>query len=395
MATPSAAVVDWRQEFWDLEATGDAGTGWANRIYLDCAAQGPFPRATLRAVDEALTLKQYPERITGRLYFELPDQTRAAVAQLLGAQPQEIALATGASDGINAVARGLDWKPGDEILLPTREFPANYYPWKSLERRGVRVREVEPSDGRFVTADDLLAQLTDCTRLLAASHVGFADSNRLDLGRVGAACRARGILLLADASQSLGGVDFTVDELGCDFLVASGYKWLLSPYGTGVFYIRRELIERLDPVDIRWMGVEGADNFNQLPLEGWRLRPEARRWDTSEPANFLNVAAVKASVEFLLRAGVETIERHAQGLSEYLIERLPRDRLVLRSPREARRRGPFVCVAARTPEKTQQLWETLQKRNIFVSLRRDALRIAPHLYNREWEMDRLLAVLTE
>lgn len=382
--TQTQTAVDWREEFGD----------WENRIYLDCAAQGPFPRVTIRAVEQALALKKHPERITSELYFELPDETRSVLARLIGARPSEIALTAGASDGINAVARGLDWQTGDEILLPALEFPANYYPWKYLERRGVVVREVGASDGRFVRADDLLAQLSPRTRLVAASFVSYATSNRLELARLGAACRERGIYLLVDASQAVGAVSFSVEELQCDFLTAAGYKWLLAPYGTGFFYIREALIDRLEVGEIRWLSVEGAEDFNRLPREGWRLHPSARRWDASEVSNFLNLSALKASVEFLLRVGVGEIERHAQGLCRYLIEHLPRDRCVLRSPAEAARRGPFVSVAARTAAKTRELWETLRKENIFVSLRQDALRVGPNIYNREWEMDRLIAVLT-
>ncbi len=377
-------AVDWREEFWDLE----------NRVYLDCAAQGPFPRVTIRAVQQALELKKYPERISHELYFELPNQTRTALAQLIGAKPSEIALTCGASDGVNAVARGLAWKPGDEVVLPAGEFPANYFPWKHLERRGVQVREVAPSDGRFVTADDLLGALNEKTRLVAVSQVSYSSGSRVDIARLAAGCRERGALLFVDASQAVGGVAFNVKDLGCDFLTSAGYKWLFSPFGTGFFYVREELIERLEVGDIRWMSVEGAANFNQLPRQGWRLAPGARRWDSPETANFLNVSAMRASVEFLLCVGVENIERHAKGLCQQLVERLPHDRCVLRSPREAERRGTFVCVATRTTEKTRELWESLRKKNIFVSLRQDALRVAPNVYNREWEIDRLLEALT-
>jgi selenocysteine lyase/cysteine desulfurase len=379
----TATAVDWREEFWDFE----------DRIYLDCANHGPFPRATIRAVEEALALKKCPERITNEFYVELPEQTRTALAQLIGARPAEIALTTGASDGVNAVARGLAWQPGDEVLLPPGEFPANYYPWKNLEKRGVRVREAVPRQGGWVTADDLLDQISDRTRLVAASYVGYSDSNRLDLARVGAACHERGVYLLVDASQAVGALAFTVTDLQCDFLVCCGYKWLLSPYGTGFFYLRQELIDKLEVGDIRWLNVEGAENFNRLPRENWRLAAGARRWDATEVSSFLNLSALKASVEFLLRVGVAEIERHACGLSDYLVEKLPRDGCVLRSPPEAERRGTFVCVAARTPEKTAQLWQALRQRKIFVSLRQDALRIGPQIYNREWEIDRLLEVL--
>ncbi|MFQ5927934.1 MAG: aminotransferase class V-fold PLP-dependent enzyme, partial [Terriglobia bacterium] len=376
--------MDWREEFWDFE----------NRIYLDCANQGPFPKATLRAVQQALELKKYPERLTHEYYFELPAQTRTTLARLIGAHPTEIALTSGASDGVNAVATGLAFAPGEEILLPQREFPANYYPWKHLERRGVRVREVAPAAGPFVTADDLLAALSKRTRLVAASYVTYDTANRLDAARLCAECRRRGIYTFFDASQAVGSFPIDVKELGCDFLTSCGYKWLLSPYGTGFFYLREELIEKLEVHAIRWMAVEGAMNFNRLPREGWKLEPDARRWDVAEVSNFINLSAMKASLEFLLRVGVENIERHAVALCEQLGRQLPHDRLVLKSPRAPEHRGSFVVVAARSPERTRMLWERLREEKIFVSLREDGLRVGPHIYNREWEIDRLLAVLT-
>jgi len=383
-AEKTAAATDWREEFIDLE----------NRVYLDCANHGPFPRATVRAVEQALELKKYPERINNELYFELPAQTRGALAALIGAKPAEIALTTGATDGVNAVVRGLNWRAGDEIVLPANEFPANYYPWKSLERRGVRVRLVAPSDGRFVTADDLLGAVGEKTHLVAASLVGYSDSNLLDAARLGAACHARGVQVFLDASQGVGALDLRVSHLQCDYLTCAGYKWLLSPYGTGFFYIREDLIEQLDVGGVNWLSVEGAVNFNQLPREGWRLEPGARRWDAAEVSSFFNLSAMKTSVEFLLRVGVAEIERHARGLSQQIVDRLPRDRCVLRSPAEPARRGTYVVVAARTPQKTAELWQTLRQQNIFVSLRQDALRIAPNIFNRDWEIEKLLEVLT-
>jgi selenocysteine lyase/cysteine desulfurase len=385
--------VDWREEFWDFE----------NRIYLDCANQGPFPKVTLRAVQEALELKKYPERLTNEYYFELPAQTRAALARLLGARPTEIALTTGASDGVNAVATGLRFEPGDEILLPQHEFPSNYYPWKHLERRGVRVREVAPGPGgRFVTADDLLAALSERTRLVAVSYVTYDTASRLDAARLCGECRGRGVYTLLDASQAVGSIAFDVKQIGCDFLTACGYKWLLSPYGTGFFYLREELIEKLEVHQIRWMAIPGAMNFNRLPRPdsqgsgpGWQLEPDARRWDAAEVSNFINLSAMKASVEFLLRVGVENIERHAVSLCEQLIRQLPRDSCVLKSPPGRERRGAFVVVAARSPERTRAFWERLRQQNLFVSLREDGLRVGPNIYNREWEIDRLLAFLTE
>lgn len=380
----AAKTQDMREEFFLEEGA----------VFLDCASQAPLPRVSARAIQEALEWNKHPQVLTHERYAEVPARARAAIARLINAEPAEIALTSGASDGINAVAQGLAWQPGDEIVLPANEFPANYFPWRWLERQGVRVVEVAPRN-RFVTEDELLAAVTPRTRLVTLSLVNYATALRLDPAGVAAACRQRAIHLLVDASQAAGAIPIDVKQLGVSFLVAAGYKWLLSPYGTGFFYVRQDLIEQLELKRIYWQAIEGAMDFNRLPRGEPRLVPDARRWDATETANFLNVAALAASVEFLLAVGVERIEGHATALTRYLVAHLAHDRCVLRSPAEAHRRGTFVAVAARTPEATAALWQKLRERKIYVAHRQDALRIAPHLFNTEREMDALLAILGE
>jgi selenocysteine lyase/cysteine desulfurase len=373
---------DYRAEFYDFE-------DW---VYLDAASQGPMPRASVKAVQEALELKKFPQRLTNDFYFDLPDEVRRLLAQLMGAKPEEIALTNGASDGTNAVSASLELARGDEVVIVEGDFPSNYYTWRNWEARGVRLRRARPQ-GQFLTAEDVLAELSGRTRLVTLSWVHYANGNRLDIARMGRECHRRGAALLVDASQAAGGIPFRVSELECDFLTGCGYKWLLSPYGTGFFWVREDWIERFPVREIYWQAIEGARNFNTLPREGWRLAPGARRWDSAETANFLNLTAMKTSLEFLLRVSVETIYRHSRSLLDYLLKHLPHDRCVLVSPKEAERRGSFLAVAARSPEKTKALWEKLREEKIYVSLRENGLRIGPHLYNVERDMDRLLAVL--
>ena len=375
---------DYRAAFYDFE-------DW---IYLDAANHGPMPRASVKAAQEALELKKFPHRLTNDFYFDLPDQVRNLLAQLIAAQPDEIALTNGASDGTKAVSVSLGLQPGDEIVIVEGEFPSNYYTWRNWESRGVTVHRASPR-GRFLAAEDILAELSARTRLVTLSWVHFSNGNRVDIARIGQECHRVGAALLVDGSQAVGAIPFRVAELECDFLTCCGYKWLLSPYGTGFFWVRRDWIERLPVREVYWQAIEGARNFNTLPGEDWKLAPGARRWDSAETANFFNLSAMKASLEFLLRVGVETIYRHSRALLDYLLGHLPRDRCVMASPKEPDRRGTFLSVCARSPEKTQALWQKLQQQKIYVSLRENGLRIGPHLYNVERDIDRLLTVLGE
>ncbi len=375
--------MDWRNEWFEFDDVA----------YLNAAGQSPMPRVSLRAAQKALEWKKYPHQIPDGAYFELPDRIRATVARLIGGRPEEVALTTGASGGLAAVANALDWRPDDEVLIARGEFPAHLTTWMPLAAANrLRVEVVAPR-GRFLTANDFLARLGRRTRLVSASLVRFDDGARLDAAPLAEACHALGAYLLLDVSQCVGAMPLDVRALGADFVVSAGYKWLLSPYGTGFFWARGDLIEQMRVGPFYWMALEGAADFHSLSFRQWKLARGARRWDSPETASFFNLAAMEASLEFLLRAGVETIWEHNRRLIGEMLERLPLDRCVLASPHDAPARGPFACVAARSPEKTAALYEKLRAVNVIVSLREGALRVAPHLYNTERDVDRLLAVL--
>jgi selenocysteine lyase/cysteine desulfurase len=294
-----------------------------------------------------------------------------------------------------AAAHAIAWKSGDEILITRGEFPAHPATWMPLaERESLTVKIVAPA-GRFLTADDLITKLGPRTRLVSVSLVRFDDASLLDAQRLTAECHPRGVLVLLDVSQCAGAMPMDARALGADFMVCAGYKWLLSPYGTGFFWARPELIERLEVGPFYWMALEGANRFDSLsfPEGKFRLARGARRWDSPETSSFFNLAAMDASLEFLLRAGVETVWEHNRRLIAGMIERLPRDRCVLASPAGADERGPYACVQARRPEATPALFEQLREAGVIVSLRQGALRVAPHLYNSERDIDRLLSVL--
>lgn len=377
--------MDFRAEFSDFEGVS----------YLNAAGQGPMPLVAARAAQASLEWKALPHRLPEHLYFDLPDRIRGLLSKLLGGETEEFAITSGASAGLAAVASGFGWKPDDEVLLAKGEFPAHFSTFMPLEEAGrCRVKVIAPQE-RFIAAEDFVQHLTPQTRLISASLVRFDDGSRLDAAKLADACHKNGAMLLLDLSQCSCAIPMNVRTLGADFAVSSGYKWLLSPYGTGFFWARREAMEKLRPGPFYWMALEGARNFHSLPLEDLRPARAARRWDAAETANFLNLAAMEASLEFLLRVGVETVAMHNERLIRLLMERLPRDSCVLASPADPRQRGPYVCVAARKPERTKEYFDKLRVAQIYVSLRENALRISPHLYNTEQDIARLIAVLSK
>jgi selenocysteine lyase/cysteine desulfurase len=387
MATPTPAhITDWRQEWFEIE----------DATYLNLAGQAPMPRVSIRAAQAALEAKKSPHHKTDAVFYEVPNRIRASLAQLIGAKAEEIAITSGASSGATAVAYGLKWNPGDEVITAKGEFPLQYTTWKPMEEReGIKLRIVSPS-GRFITADDVIGAITPRTRLVSLSLVRFDDGSLLDAARVAAACHAQGALLLLDVSQCCGAIPMDVRKLGADFLTSAGYKWLLGPFGTGFFWVKSELLSGVRPAPFYWMAVDGSDNFANLNFANPKPAPNAKRWDAPEWASYFNfnLAAMDASVDFVVKMGAETVAAHNQKLIGLLFERLPKDRCVPASPLDPARRGPYGCFAARSVEKTRELYEKLRKENVIVSLREGNIRVSPHLYNTERDIDRLIAVIT-
>jgi cysteine desulfurase / selenocysteine lyase len=357
MATASTSVrTDWREEWFELE----------DATYLNLAGQSPLPKVSLRALQAAQEWKKYPHHKPDSTFFEVPNRIRASIAKLIGGKAEEIAITTGASTGVAAVAYGLMWKPGDEVITAKGEFPLQFTAWKPMEEReGIHLKIVAPRD-RFLTADDLIAAMTPRTRVVSVSLVRFNDGSLLDAARVAEACHAQGALLLLDASQACGTIPVDVEKLGADFLVSAGYKGLLSPFGTGFFWAKSEHIANMRPGPFYWMALPGAEQFSALSFEFVKPVPGAKRWDTAEPASYFNfnLVAMDASTEFVLRVGPETVAAHNRALIEFMYARLPKDRCVPASPLDAARRGAYGCFAARTLENTAELYQKLRAENI-------------------------------
>src|SRR5467141_398242 len=384
--TTTVPRTDWRQEWFEIE----------DATYLNLAGQSPMPKVSIRAVQAALEAKKYPHQKPDSTFFEVPNRIRASIAKLIGGKAEEIALTSGASAGVAAVAYALTWKPGDEVITAKGEFPLQYTTWKPMEEReGLKLKIISPRE-RFITADDLIAAITPRTRVVSVSMVRYDDGSLLDAARVADACHKQGALFLLDASQSCGAIPMDVNQLGADFIVSAGYKWLLGPFGTGFFWAKSEHLAMVRPGPFYWMAVMSSDNFSALNFDDPKPGPSAKRWDSPEGASYfnLNLVAMDASVDFVVRMGPELVAAHNRKLIELMFERLPKDRFVPASPLDPARRGPYGCFAARSPEKTAEYYHRLRKENVVVSLREGNIRVSPYLYNTERDIDRLISVVT-
>jgi len=373
---------DYRSEFPDFSPT----------IYLDCAYQGPFPLATVPRIQRAIELKCHPERLEAPEYFRLPERVRVAIARVVGADPCEIALTTSVTQGMGIIASGFPLQAGEEVVVSSANFPSNLFTWLHLRRLGVQVRLLRPAE-LGLKIEQVAAALTPRTRIVALDWVDYCDGTRIDLEALGELVHRYGAILVVDGTQGAGALELDLHALPVDVMAVAGYKWLLGPYGTGFVYLRPEVQDRLDLQVVNWCAVEGSEDFDSLPREQFKLPKAARVFDAGETANFLNLYALEASLEFIQRVGVTTITRHCRHLLDRLSDGLRRQGFCLSAAAELEHHSTILGFRAGTPQATQTAYERLKANHIAVSLRHGAIRVSPHLYNTEADIDQLLEIV--
>lgn len=335
-------------------------------VFLNHAGVAPMcdrGRAAIESLMERLTGRPYEEGLAeaeaGRL--------RASIARLVSVEPETIGLVRGAAHGLSLLARGLDWRSGDNVVWARDDFPASAQPWAALRDRGVEHRLAEPVDGR-ITPDAVLSLVDDRTRVVALSHVQAWNGCRADLERIGAELDRRGVVFAVDGDQSAGALRLDLSELPVDFLAASASRWLLGPLGIGFRYCRPELLGRL------------------------RGRVDVEFEESS--VSILDVAAFQASVDLLLEIGPEAIEERVLGLAGHLAAGLIEGgyQMVEPWPRAPRERSGIVSFR-RPGSSAQEVLRDLSAAGVVGRVHDDAVRLSPHFYNTYQEVERVLDVL--
>ncbi len=359
---------------------------WA---YFDHAAVAPLSAPAQRAMAEYAADLADNGDVHEHLWMRRVEEVRRLAARLLNADALDVAFVKNTSEGIGFVAEGFPWRPGDNVVTAAEEYPSNLYPWMNLASKGVELRTV-PSRGARVLVDDVRAAMDGRTRLVTLSFVEFASGFRNDLDAVGALCRERGAFFFVDAIQGLGVLPLDVQKTPVDALAADGHKWLVAPEGAGVFYLRREWVERLHAVGVGWHSVVNANDFSRVEL---RLKPHAGRWE-SGTLNVPGIHALGASLELLLGAGVNEVAARVLALTDYLCERAKQAGLEVFSGRADNERSGIVSLHVPPGADGKALVERCLDEGIVINLRAGRLRVSPHCYNTHEEIDRLVQALT-
>lgn len=365
--------------------------------YLNYAGMGVPSPATRRALHEAVDRFLSSRGTAG---FDGFDEARQAArdraAALLGCLPEEVAFVPNTSAGLNLVAAGLDWRPGDEVVVFDRDFPANVQPWLRLSRRGVAPRWVPMRDGRHETSD-VEAALSPRTRLVAVSHVSFLTGSRIDLAGVCELAHATGALVCVDAAQSAGAVPVSVATTGVDFLAAGGHKWLCGPPGSGLFACRTELLDRLPHAPFGWTGYEGARTF--MVEGGGRftydlpLKASARRFEPGAPS-VLAVLGLGRALEDLAEAGIDAVASRVLELAGRLRRGVAaRGYRVLGPADPAGESGSGIVTFAHPGGPNGPIVHELARRGIVVGFPDGWIRASAHARTRDDEIEELLDAL--
>jgi len=357
---------------------------WA---YCDHASVGPLPKPTrdelARIYDAQMALGKL-----GTVPVEATlDAVRADVARAIGASPDEIAFMRATSDGALLIASGLDWTPGDQVVIAADEFGANAYPWLNLRERGVDVVLARAPSER-VTPALLDARATPRTRVVAVSQVGFSDGYRNDIASIGRWCRQRGVLFAVDAMQGFGGLPLDVRACSADVAYFGVTKWLLGPHGVSVVYVRDELIERLRPTLAAWRSVLDPMDFLNYDQP---LHPSARRFEGGT-GNMPGIAGFGVSLKLLTAAGFERIERHVLALTDRLISGARAASIEIKSDLAPSARSGIVLLGLGAANVDELIERTLAAR-VCVTVRANGVRVSPHGYNTDEDIDRVLKVL--
>ncbi|MGX5219040.1 aminotransferase class V-fold PLP-dependent enzyme [Pseudomonas segetis] len=358
--------------------------------YLNHAAISPWPQRTVDAVNR---FSNENARLGARNYSDwlaTEHLLRERLARLVNApSSDDIALVKNTSQALSYVAFGLDWQPGDQVVISDEEFPSNKIVWQALNAQGVEVKQVNLANSDPETA--LLDACGPRTRLLSISAVQFASGLRLNLQRLGHGCREKGVLFCVDAIQQIGALPFDVQACGCDFAMADGHKWMLGPEGLGLFYCRSELREQLKLHEYGWHMLEHAGDYSRTD---WQPAKSAVRFESGSP-NMLGTMALEASLSLLEEVGMVAV---GQALEERVLELttgLGRISGVnLHSPLNPERRAGIINFSLDGWD-TRALFEKLKQDNLICAQRGKGIRLSPHFYTKPEVIESTLRLIRQ
>ncbi len=378
--------------------------GVVDQVYLDVSLNGLMSAPARDAAIAHLEKRVMGRAVKSDLHAQA-ERVRTQVARLVGADPEEIAITKNVSEGLNLFASALNWEAGDNVVFcPELEHPNNVFLWYNLrETKGVEIREIEPENGG-VPVSRFLDAMDERTRLTTVSHITFSPGFITDVAHLAREARARGVLTLIDSAQSAGSIRTAVRDLQVDAVALGTQKSLLSFYGLGFLYVRKELAESMNPVHVARYGMDLGPDAHETAIGDGALdfKAGALRFELSN-YNYIGLAAVEASLDLIHALGMEQIESHVRGLAARLVSGLRE----LGLPVAGGAPGPHLAHIVAVGESgggrhygaddpaMNDLHEHLTRNGVKLSIRRGVLRMSIGLYNNEADIDRVIDLSRE
>lgn len=377
------------QPIYNLNAAREQFPITQSTIYLNHAGIAPIPAVTRNALAEAGGMLANLHDL-GKVFYEVVPAARATVGKLINAKPDEVAFVQNTAEGMNLAAHSLPLQSGDNVLVCNQEYPAVCYPFMNLEqRRGIETRIMPHDNGGTTIA--LLERYADArTRVVALSSVEFATGFRTELKAIGEWCKARNIWYIVDGIQSLGVEPMDVKDCHIDILASGGHKWMMIPMGQGFLYVAAERLEELHPPFSGAISVANAGDFLNYNLTS---ATGTRRFEIGVP-NLLGIVGLQSSLTFLMSLGIEHIDAWTLHLTDLLLSGLDKLGYQPISNREPRHRSAIILFNAPEGSDNAAVEQKLKAASVDFAVRGGSIRLAPHCYNTEDEVARVLEVLS-
>ena len=360
--------------------------------WLNVASEGPLPKKADRALHQAIEWKASPHLLTIPKFQQIPLELKKAIGRLIKVEAHDVILGNSASYGLHLLANGLNFKSGDEIILLQNDFPTDILPWLSLEQKGVRVHQLKAAQ-HVLTLKELQQAINPRTKLVCLPLVHSFSGFKQDIKAIGRLCRSQGILLVINLSQAAGAFEIDLGQLEVDAVVSAGYKWLLGPYGTGFCWIRPQVRVDLNYPQNYWISLMDEASLNSEGVIQLNDDHSARRYDVFGTANFFNYMPWTASIEYLLNIGLDVIETHNRSLVDQLIGGLDLSRYDLLSPSLSKERTNIIVFSSKDASQNSRLNEYLKAKGFYLALWKNKLRVSPHIYNTDKEIEAFLYAL--
>jgi selenocysteine lyase/cysteine desulfurase len=357
--------------------------------YFNCAYTAPLLRSAAAAGQAALQAKSNPWRITSNHFFETIEENRVLFGKLIGCDPGHVAIIPAVSYGVALAAKNLPVEKGQTIIVLEDQFPSHVYAWRRLisEKEALLVTIPRPTDNDWTSA--VLEQIDQRTAIAALPNCHWTDGTLIDLVKIGEKCREIGAALVVDGIQSLGAMPFSVEAVQPDFLITAAHKWLLGPYSYGFCYIAPNW-QGGTPLEENWLNRLGSEDFARLVDYRDQYQPAARRYDVGEASNFILAPIAEAALRQLLTWGVERIGETLRTITDQIAAKALSSGFQVP---DAGTRAPHM-LGLSTPEGLpKELPVHLAREKVFVSVRGNSIRVSPHLYNTEEDIERLFSAL--